>query len=142
MPPLFDFLVMVLTGMTLLRLAGSLPWQNIIALAVCLLFFGAVLEWKLASRFFDLSVWLRPVLWLGVLLVARDWAKIILLSWRNNSLYGVWLILLASGLATLAYFFLGEGNLARLAIRFGAALISLTVIVPWLIQKKPKPGKI
>ncbi len=141
----------------LLRLARSLPGQNIALIAVILLAGEAALQWFLA-RYVRMEVrgpmWCflagSALLWLAAVLSARRLAQFILLPWRRARFYGIWLLAMSAVTTALFQFGwpildsdpdLGTVDLDKAAVLAGlrglATLVLLTCLTPWFIRKRP-----
>jgi putative membrane protein len=102
---------------TLLRLARTLPWQNVIACAVLTGALAGIFQGvgartgipfgpffyteNIGHLVFHEVPWPLPLLYIAILLNVRDVARLILWRWRETTNYGVWVISLASLLATV-----------------------------------------
>jgi len=141
----------------LLRLARSLPGQNIALIAASLLAGEGVLEFFLAKYArIDVTgpMWCylagAALLWLAIVLSVRRVARFILRPWRGGRWYGIW-VLGMSAVFTAAFQFGWHGlNLDpdaipiepdRAAIMAGirglATAVFLAGLAPWFIRKRP-----
>lgn len=141
----------------LLRLARSLPGQNIALIAASLLAGEGVLEFFLAKYArVDVTgpMWCylagAALLWLAIVLSVRRVARFILRPWRGGRWYGIW-VLGMSAVFTAAFQFGWHGlNLDpdaipiepdRAAIMAGirglATAVFLAGLAPWFIRKRP-----
>jgi hypothetical protein len=140
----------------LLRLARSLPGQNIALIAASLLAAEGVLEFFLA-KYAQVDVtgpmWRylagAALLWLAVVLSARRVAQFILRPWRRGRWYGIW-VLGMSAVFTASFQFGWHGlNLDpdaipiepdKAAIMAGirglATVVLLAGLAPWFIRKR------
>lgn len=148
----------VIALIMLLRLARSLPGQNILMIAAGLLVGEGSLE-LLQIQISQITVtgplWCylagAALLWLAVVLSSRRLAQFILRPWRAEHYYGIWLIT-ASAVITALFQFgwpclnaqtigaraIDSGLAAGLAaIRGAATAILLVCLTPWLIRKRP-----
>lgn len=140
----------------LLELARSLPAQNIILIMVVLL----AAEGALGYYLIDLSradvtgpIWNyiegSALLWMAVVLAARRLAQTILRPWREEKVYGFWLLGM-SGIGAALFQFgwpgldpdqmdrIDMGVAAELAgIRFVTTVILLACLMPWFLRKSP-----
>jgi hypothetical protein len=140
----------------LLRLARSLPGQNIALIAACLLAGEGVLEFflvKYARVEVIGSMWCylagAALLWLAVVLSFRRVAQFILRPWRRERAYGFWLLGM-SAVFTASFQFGWHGlNLdpdaypipldkaaIMAGIRGGATVVLLAGLAPWFIRKR------
>ncbi len=142
----------------LLRLARSLPGQNIAMIAAGLLAGEGALEFFLA-KYAQVEVtgpmWSylggAALLWMAVVLSARRLAQFILRPWRQGRWYGIW-VLGMSAVFTAAFQFgwpcllnlnpdtdpIPPDKAAIMAgIRGVATVVLLTCLVPWFIRKRP-----
>ncbi|HZV35414.1 MAG TPA: carotenoid biosynthesis protein [Verrucomicrobiae bacterium] len=102
---------------TLLRLARTLPWQNVIASAASIAILSGIFQAigastgipfgpffyteKLGWLVFGQVPWPMQLLWVVILLNARGVARLILRRWQNSPNHGLWVIAFASLLAGL-----------------------------------------
>ncbi len=143
----------------LLRLARSLPVQNVVMIAASLLAGEGALDYFLAN-YARVEVkgpmWCylagAALLWLAVVLSVRRMAQFILRPWRRERLYGFWLIGMST-VATAAFQFgwpclnldpdadaIDPGKAAIMAaVRGLATLVLLTCLAPWFVRKRPIP---
>jgi len=142
----------------LLRLARSLPGQNILLIAASLLAGEGLLEFFLA-KYARVEVtgpmWCylagAALLWTAVVLSARRMAQFILRPWRGGRWYGLW-ILGMSAVFTAAFQFgwpfllnlnpdaeaIPPDRAAIMAAARGAATaVFLACLAPWFIRKRP-----
>jgi len=142
----------------LLEMARSLPGQNILLIAFCLLAAEAGIEYFFIK--YNRSEVIGPLwyfltgaalLWATVVLAGRRLAQLILRPWRRDRFYGLWL--LGMSMVAVAMFQIGwpclvaEGpdaepvDFSRVAImsaiRGVSALILLAGLSPWFIRKRP-----
>jgi uncharacterized membrane protein len=162
-------LIVLALAITLIRLARTLPWQNVIASAALISILAGIFEgaktgfssvrFSYTENFghllFHKVPWPMPLLWVVILLNARDVARMILRNRRGTENYGIWVIALASllavsldvGLEPFAnanhwWISSGNGGLWHGAsfINFvGWAVVAFFILVtasPWLINKK------
>ena len=160
---------------TLAGLARRLPTQNVIGAAALVAVMSGILEMisaksgvlfgriiyddNLGPKMFGLLPWWIPLMWIVLVLNARDVARKILRPWRQKENYGLWVIGLACLLAV--GFDLGFEPFAMVVRRYwtwapvgdGSAwygvpwvnllgravgtLIILVATTPWLINKSP-----
>jgi hypothetical protein len=141
----------------LLRLARSLPGQNIALIVAGLLAGEGLLELFLAgySRVEVTGpMWSyltgAALLWLAVVLSVRRLSQFILRPWRRRRPYGIWLIGM-SAVFTASFQFgwpclnldpdvdpIPPGRAAIMAaIRGLATVVLLTGLAPWFIRKRP-----
>jgi hypothetical protein len=143
----------------LLELARSLPGQNVLLIAAALLAGEGGLEYLLTTKYTHIDIigpmWCyvtgAALLWTAVVLSARRLAQLILRPWRQEKVYGLWL-LAVSAMVTFLFQFgwpcldvqdidsesIDLGKAAILAlIRAAAALVFLACLSPWFIRKRP-----
>ena len=141
----------------LLRLARSLPGQNIALIAASLLAGEAALEFFLA-RYGRVEVagpmgcYLAgaALLWLAVVLSFRRVAQFILRPWRRERAYGFWLLGMSAvftaafqfgwpavNLDADAYAIPTDKAAIMAGIRGGATVVFLACLAPWFIRKRP-----
>lgn len=141
----------------LLRLARSLPGQNIAIIAASLLVAEGLLEYFLANYArveVNGPLWCylagAALLWLAIVLSVRRLAQFILRPWRRERAYGFWLIGMSAVFTAMFQFGWHGLNLDPdaipiepdraaivAAIRGGATVVLLTCLVPWFIRKRP-----
>jgi uncharacterized membrane protein len=162
-------------GTTLAGLARRLPSQNVIAAAALIAVMSGMMETvsaksgvpfghvvysdNIGARIFDWLPWPAPLIWIVVVLNARDVTRRILRPWRKSENYGLWVLGLACVLTV--FFELGFEPFAVVVRRYWAwdaiasgpawygvpwtnfagraagILLVLVVITPWLINKSP-----
>jgi len=138
----------------LLQLARSLPVQNILLITAVLLGAEAALGYfliNLSRTEVTGPLWCyvcgSALLWLTVVLGARWLAQIILRPWREEKVYGWWLLGMSGVGAALFQFGwpglnpdeMDMGVAAELAaIRGVTTIIVLACLTPWLIRKRPR----
>jgi hypothetical protein len=125
---------------SLLGLSRALPLQNIAAIAF-LLGLGEVAFEKISGVHFV------PLFWIGLIVCARALGKWMLRPWRQNSVYGFWLIGVAALITTFVQFTLQVVSNTRLAwgfliFRFAVVCLLLVVTAPWYIQKRHMPAPV
>jgi hypothetical protein len=142
----------------LLRLARSLPAQNIVLIVAGLLAVNGLIDFFLAKYgWVDVTgpLWCyvagAALLWMAVVLSLRRVAQFILHPWRGGRWYGIWVIGM-SAVFTAAFQF-GWPCLLVLdpdalpvppdragimaGMRGGATVLLLTGLSPWFIRKRP-----
>jgi hypothetical protein len=142
----------------LLQLARSLPGQNIVLIAACLLAGEGLLDWLLAKFHLtpdvDGPVWYyvggAALLWLAVVLFCRWLAQFILEPWRRERYVGLW-VLAFSAVFTAMFQYgwpcfnpepMNQKKAALVAaIRALATVIFLAGLSPWFIRKRPVSKK-
>jgi uncharacterized membrane protein len=169
------FFLILAAGMTLAGLARRLPAQNVVAAAALIAVMSSMMEMlsakagvpfghmtysdNIGPKFFGLLPWPIPLIWIVVVLNARDVARRILRPWRKLENYGLWVMGLACALAV--GFDLGFEPFAVVVRRYwtwtavaggpvwygvpwtnflgraAGTLLVLVVITPWLINKSP-----
>jgi hypothetical protein len=138
---LCDLTVAGLMAAAALMLARTLPAQNVAVILGGLIACEIALEalW-IASD----SPWRASLFWPAVIVLARMGGRWILRRRRADWNYGVWLILLASGVAALVELAIAlygakwPAALKLSAGRFGAAAFCLFWLSPWFISKLPQ----
>jgi uncharacterized membrane protein len=167
-------IIVLALAATLLRLARTLPWQNVIACGILIVVISGAFQTlgaktgipfgpffyteNMGRLLFRQVPWPMPLLWVVNLLNARGVARLILKPWRETASYGIWVIAVASLLATLfdaglepiashanhwwvwtaaktipAWYGAPWVNFAGWAV---VAFFILAIIGPWLIDKK------
>src|SRR5579884_3766688 len=169
-----EFIIILALAVTVLRLAKLLPWQNVVAIVVMI----AGLSWifeavgakfgipfgpffyteNFSQRLFHQVPWPMPLLWVVVLVTARELARLLLRQWRESANYGLWLLAVASILATLFdaalepfasganHWWIWTSSKVRLTwygtpwINFVGWLVVtffiLSIVSPWFLNKK------
>lgn len=145
-------LVLASTLATLGHLAGRLPAQNVLAIAlinagggllgaglaregvVPLLCPGPSADAAFGSR--PLQVLTATLLWITNVLGARAAAARLLRPWRHVPRYGFGLIGLTAVLATLGSALLVASSAAGLAGTFVLTVVQLVLCVPWMVDKR------
>ena len=143
----------------LLRLARSLPGQNLIVIAAGLMAGEALTDWlmlkyRLNPVELEGPVWTfvagAALLWLAVVLCCRRLAQFIVEPWRREKYIGLW-VLGISALFTAGFQFgwpcfrtffdLDPMDTDKAAIMAGirglGTVVLLGALTPWLIQKRP-----
>ncbi|HXG46762.1 MAG TPA: hypothetical protein VNO52_03995 [Methylomirabilota bacterium] len=140
------------TVATLGHLAASLPAQNVVAIALVnaaggvlgfrptreggmpLLCPGLLAEGALGNV--PLPILSATLFWITNVLGARAAAAWVLRPWRQASRYGLGLVAVAAGLATVGVALLAERSPAGLTATFVFAVVQLILCVPWLVDKR------
>ena len=115
---------------TMVAMARSQPWQNVITSFVLISAFSIVLPDGLAP----LPRWVTPIFWSNVVLNSRGVAKLLLRRSRSNQFYGYGLIAIAALLSVVPLLSFARSSLP---IWFASAIILQLLTIPWLIEKKP-----
>lgn len=141
---------------------ATLPLQNILMITICIFAAEAALDHFLANyarvelagpRWHYLGG--AALLWTAVVLTCRRITKFIIRPWRNEKVYGLWLL----GMSTVFVFLFQFGwtavnfdpendplppdkALIIAGIRAGVALVLLTCLFPFFIRKRPLRRKV
>ena len=172
--PALDGLVLLSAMvLTLSALKQRLPAQNLLAASVLIAVITGIgasvspgsgvpfgkIEYAATLKLFNVLPWPVPLVWVAVILTAREVARLCLQSWRRSRSYGLWLAGLAAGLAVV--FDLGLEPFA-LRVRsywawpkmipplntapwinflgwFVLAFGILLCLAPWFVRKRPMP---
>jgi hypothetical protein len=134
-------------------LSKTLPVQNILMIAACILAGEALTDFLFAHFLWievDGPLWIyvsgAAVLWLGIVLGGRKLAQLILEPWRREKVYGYWVI--GIGAVFVGMFQFGwpsinpdpipESRAGLMALIRGAAtIVFLFALSPWFIRKRP-----
>src|ERR1041384_7891201 len=113
-------LILLAAATTLVSLSRQLPGQNVLLAALVIaVFAGAaqvlgaltympfgpyVYDKRFGPQLFDVLPWPVPLIWIVALLNARGVARLILRPWRQNPVYGLWVIGVSASLVVLLDF--------------------------------------
>ena len=172
--PALDGIVLLSAMIATIRsLKLRLPAQNILAASILVVAIAGVaglvssrsgvpfgkIEYTASFKLFGMFPWPIPLIWMVVILNAREVARLCLRPWRVSRSYGIWLASLAAGLAVvfdvgLEPFALGVRSywtwpkiISPLSTApwinflgwFVLAFAILLCVAPWLIRKRPAP---
>lgn len=132
---------------TLLVLNQRLPLQNILSLVTVIALVSgasmlAAVYFKtkliapfLLARFPGAPVWTTPLLWVVALVNARGIAQLFLRPMRKTSIYGLWLIGVASFIAA-GFNVAAQTDWKIFSVQLAMAAIVFVATIPWFIDKR------
>jgi hypothetical protein len=141
-------------------LSRSLPFQNLLLIAIVLLGGEALIDW-----IFNKYGWIPEIetsiprfiagaalLWLAIVLACRSLAQFIIEPWKRERVYGFWVLGISAVFIGMfqfgwPYFYPDpikeDKALLMAAIRGAASAAYLAALSPWLVRKRPvaRPAK-